>query len=133
MQPAQHPATRDEEIEILRRCIIRTAEAYLEIFERTAARERWPADQWGHILAPFLTGEAQRAYRDHTPLQAGHYPELKRAILAHYGHSLPAQAQRYHDWTYHPLGSGRSQISHLVRLAERWLAEGDGPLYWIGP
>ena len=83
MQPAQHPATRDEEIEILRRCIIRTAEAYLEIFERTAARERWPADQWGHILAPFLTGEAQLAYRDLTPLQVGHYPTLKRAILAH--------------------------------------------------
>ena len=48
---------------------------------RTAEREQWPADQWGHILAPSLTGEAQRAYRDLTPHQAGHYLMLKRAIL----------------------------------------------------
>ena len=34
-------------------------EACLEIFERTAARERWPADQWGYILTPFLTGRAE--------------------------------------------------------------------------
>ena len=102
-------------------------EAYLEIFERTAARERWPADQWGYILAPFLTGDTQRAYRDLNPAQAAHYPTLKRAIFAHYGHSLPAQAQRYQDWVYDPLGSVRSQISQLVRLAERWPVEGEGP------
>ena len=102
-------------------------EAYLEIFERTAARERWPADQWGYILAPFLSGDAQRAYRDLSTAQAAHYPTLKRAILAHYGHSLPAQAQRFHDWVYDPLGSVRSQVSQLVRLAERWLVEGEGP------
>ena len=102
-------------------------EACLEIFERTAARERWPADQWGYILAPFLTGDTQRAYRDLNPAQAARYPTLKRAIFAHYGHSLPAQAQRYQDWIYDPLGSVRSQISQLVRLAERWPVEGEGP------
>ena len=52
--------------------------------------------------------------------EAGH-------LLANYGHSLPARAQRYHDWTYDPLGPIRSQISHLVHLAERWLVEEDGP------
>ena len=40
--------------------------------------------------------------------------------------SLPAQVQRYHDWAYDPLGLV-SQISQLVRLAERWLVEGEGP------
>uniref|UniRef100_A0A8C5FH16 CCHC-type domain-containing protein n=1 Tax=Gadus morhua TaxID=8049 RepID=A0A8C5FH16_GADMO len=152
MEHADQPATRDEEIDVLRRCMVRMAEqlargpafaaptkrltkmgpdddveAYLGVFERTADREQWPADEWGHILAPLLSGEAQRAYRDLHPQQAGHYPTLKQAILAHYGHSLPAQAQRYHDWSYEPLGSVRSQVSQLVRLAERWLVEGDGP------
>ena len=146
-------ASRDEEIDVLRGCMLRMAKqlsrepattspmkritklgpdddvkVYLEIFERTADRERWSADQWGHILEPFLTWEAQRAYRDLTPHQAGHYPTLKRAILTHYEHSgLPAQAQRYHDWAYDPFGSVWSQITQLVWLAERWLVEGEGP------
>ena len=63
-------------------------EVYLEIFDRTADRERRPADKWGHILAPLLTGEAHRAYRDLNPHQTGHYPTLKWAILSP-GATLP--------------------------------------------
>ena len=57
-------------------------EAYLEVFERTAQRERWPSDQWNHILAPLLTASAQQASQDLTPEQASQYPDLKQAILA---------------------------------------------------
>lgn len=28
-------------------------EAYLELFERTAVREKWPREEWGGIVAPF--------------------------------------------------------------------------------
>ncbi|CAL8265481.1 unnamed protein product [Gadus morhua 'NCC'] len=88
MQLAEQPATRDEEIDILRRCMIRMAEQL--------ARE--PA--YG------------------TP--------TKR--LTKMGPDDVIEAQPYHDWSYDPHGSVRSQISHLIRLAELWLAEGDGPL-----
>ena len=67
-------------------------EAYLEVFERTAQQERWPADQWAHILSPFLTGPAQQASQDLTPKQASQYPELKQGILAYYGPRGPGPA-----------------------------------------
>ena len=56
--------------------------AYLEVFERTAQREGWPPAEWAHILAPYLTGESQRAYQDLTPGEASNYARLKTTILA---------------------------------------------------
>ena len=102
-------------------------EAFLEIFERTAQGERWPPEEWGRIIAPFLTGEAQRAYRDLSSADAQQYPMLKAAILSRYGYSLPARAQRYHDWAYDPTSPVRAQVCDLARRTRRWLVEGDGP------
>ena len=81
-------------------------EAYLDIFERTARRERWP---------------------DLTPEQACRYPTLKQALLAYYGHSLAARAQRFQDWRFDPKGAVRSQNAQQARLIRRWLAGDVGP------
>lgn len=102
-------------------------EAYLEIFERAAQAERWPQEDWARILGPFLTGEAQKAYRDLAPAENHLYPALKTAVLSRYGYSLPARAQRFHNWTYDPAGPVRAQVSELVRRTRSWLVEGDGP------
>ncbi|KAJ8246519.1 hypothetical protein COCON_G00234910 [Conger conger] len=102
-------------------------EAYLETFERTAHLEKWPPEAWGSILAPFLSGEAQKAYRGLPPAEAHVYPTLKATILAQYGYSLPARAQRFHQWTYDPALPARAQVMALGRLTKSWLVEGDGP------
>lgn len=39
-------------------------EAYLHAFETTAAQEGWPKAQWVGLLAPFLSGEALKAFQD---------------------------------------------------------------------
>lgn len=102
-------------------------EAYLEVFERVAEREAWPGDQWANIIAPFLTGSAQRAYQDLRDRDAADYPTLKAAILAQYGHNLAARAQRFHSWEFNPGGPVRTQVTQLVRLTRSWLMTGEGP------
>ncbi|XP_064159231.1 uncharacterized protein LOC135236676 [Anguilla rostrata] len=102
-------------------------EAYLELFERTAHREGWARGDWGSILTPFLTGEAQKACRDLSAVEAESYGNLKVAILAQYGYSLPAKAQRFHQWTYNPNQPARAQIAALSRVTRSWLVEGNGP------
>ncbi len=37
-------------------------EAFLQMLENTAVREGWESEDWARLLAPLLTGEAQRAY-----------------------------------------------------------------------
>ncbi|XP_061910694.1 uncharacterized protein LOC133654391 [Entelurus aequoreus] len=105
-------------------------EAYLELFERTATRERWPPGEWAGIIASFLIGEAQHACRDLPAEDARDYPKLKAAILASHGYSLPARAQRYHAWAYCASQPPRAQLAELLRLTQGWLTSG-GETPWI--
>lgn len=69
--------------------------AYLDVFERVAAREGWPEAQWAPIIGPFLSGNAQRAYQDLDDVSAADYRTVKDAILQINGHNLAARAQRF--------------------------------------
>jgi hypothetical protein len=53
-----------------------------------------------NLLAPFLSGAAQKNYEDLTVDQATHYEGLKKEILHWYGYTLISKAQRFHDWAY---------------------------------
>ena len=102
-------------------------EAYLEVFERAAGRERWAPEDWGSILGPFLTGEALKACMEMNADDARDYTKLKAAILARQGQSLPARAQRFHNWTYQPTQPARPQVAALRRLGRSWLMSPGGP------
>ncbi|KAJ8414340.1 hypothetical protein AAFF_G00052100 [Aldrovandia affinis] len=99
-------------------------EAYLELFERAAAREKLQREEWAGILAPFLAGNVQRACRDLSATDAANFGTLKSSILAYYGCSLPARAQRFHAWNYESSQPVRPQLASLAR---KWLTDGEGP------
>nr|XP_055023080.1 uncharacterized protein LOC129413398 [Misgurnus anguillicaudatus] len=75
---------------------------YLQMFETVAVREAWPKDEWARIVAPLLTGEAQRAYFALMPERSASYEELRKEILGRVGFSPISATQLFHEWTFDP-------------------------------
>ncbi len=100
-------------------------EAFLQMFENTATQEGWESDDWARLLAPLLTGEAQRAYFAMLSELAGRYGELKREILARLGLSSVCAAQYFHDWDYKSRLPAWAQAAELSHLARHWLLDGE--------
>ncbi len=99
-------------------------EAFLQMFESIATTEGWHPDDWARVLAPLLTGEAQRAYFALPADSADQYVEVKKEILARLGLSPICAAQHFHEWEYKPRLPARAQAAELTRLVQHWLLEG---------
>ncbi|KAI2662301.1 Retrovirus-related Pol polyprotein from transposon 17.6 [Labeo rohita] len=129
IQAAQHVPLPDPRAQATRLLPKMTAhddvEAFLRVFENTATREGWAAEEWALALAPLLTGEAQRAYFSLPPAAAENYAEVKREILARLGLSSICAAQQFHEWEFKPRVPARAQAAELARIAQHWLLEGE--------
>lgn len=80
------------------------------------------------MIAPFLIGQAQKAYFDLDDTDAEEYPTLKQEILGRYSLSPRIRAQQFHDWIFAPSESPRAQMHELVRLVTGWLLGGQATL-----
>ncbi|KAI7813969.1 hypothetical protein IRJ41_005290 [Triplophysa rosa] len=106
-------------------------EAYLHTFEVVATREAWDKAEWARILAPLLTGEAQRVYFALQTLASEDYDALKREILARIGLSPISAAQQFQQWVYDEHVPVRAQAAQLTRLGHLWLLTGDPSAFQV--
>ncbi|KAI7796123.1 hypothetical protein IRJ41_017339, partial [Triplophysa rosa] len=100
-------------------------ESFLQMFETTATREGCEAEDWAWLLAPLLTGEAQKVYFSLPTEVADVYTDLKREILASMGLSPICVAQLFHNWEYWPHLPALAHATERARLAQHWLLEGE--------
>ncbi len=70
-------------------------EAFLDLFEKTAAACGWPQTDWPVRLIPLLTGEAQLAAQQLPVQNLLVYDDLKRAILQRVGRSTASAFVRW--------------------------------------
>ncbi|XP_075771602.1 uncharacterized protein LOC142823854 [Pelodiscus sinensis] len=96
-------------------------EAFLTTFERVATAARWPPDQWATLLAPYLSGPAQLAYRSLAVADALNYPKVREAILDQVGHSPETCRQKFRQEVFRGGDRPRAVAQRLKEWANRWL------------
>nr|XP_025040586.1 uncharacterized protein LOC112545836 [Pelodiscus sinensis] len=96
-------------------------EAFLTTFERVASAAHWPPEQWATLLAPYLSGPAQLAYRSLAIPDALNYAKVREAILDQIGHSPETCRQKFRQEGYKTGDRPRAVAQRLREWANRWL------------
>lgn len=94
---------------------------FIHTFEVIANREGWAKPDWAKILAPFLSGEAQRAYYALPAPSNDGYDGVKAEILARTGPSSVGAAQKFCQWAYEEHIPVRAKVAQLSRIVHLWL------------
>ena len=98
-------------------------EAYLTTFERLMAVFEVDRARWSYMLAPQLTGKAQKAFAAMDDDQTGDYDVLKAAILKRYGINEEAYRQRLRGITKRSDETHRELATRVLELTRKWLQE----------
>ncbi len=101
-------------------------EAFLDLFEKTAAACGWPQTDWPVRLIPLLTGEAQLAAQQLPVQNLLVYDDLKRAILQRVGRSPEQHRQRFRSLELGENGRPFVMARQLRDACRRWLLAGEG-------
>ncbi len=106
-------------------------EAFLDLFEKTAAACGWPQTDWPVRLIPLLTGEAQLAAQQLPVQNLLVYDDLKRAILQRVGRSPEQHRQCFRSLELGENGRPFVMAHQLRDACRRWLLAGEGGVDYI--
>ena len=98
-------------------------EGYLLTFERQMAAYEIDKSRWAFILAPQLTGRAQKAYMALATDEASDYSAIKQAILKRYDISEETHRRKFRERSRGKGESYTELATSLVDLANRWLED----------
>ena len=98
-------------------------EGYLVTFERQMTAYEIDQSRWAFILAPHLTGRAQKAYMALANDDANDYYALKQAILKRYDINEETHRRKFRERSHGKGESYTELATSLVDLANRWLEE----------
>ncbi|KAK5852368.1 hypothetical protein PBY51_023840 [Eleginops maclovinus] len=122
-EPVTNPA-RPPQIALQKMSADDDPEAYLDIFEGTAAACGWPEEEWAVWLLPLLAGEAQLAAHGLPASDRHEYKQLRRAILDRLGSTPEGHCRRFRALPFEDAGRPFSYAKQLLDAARRWLQPG---------
>ena len=98
-------------------------EAYLTTFERIMVVFEVDRARWAHMLAPQLTGKAQKAFAAIDDALAGDYDVLKAAILKRYNITAETHRQRLRTVAQNADKCYRELVTRVMELTHMWTKE----------
>ena len=98
-------------------------EAYLTTFERLMTVSGVRRDRWAYLLAPQLTGRAQKAFAAMGEVEAGDYDALKTAILKRYNINEETYRLQLRSISKQSGESYRELATRVMDLMCKWTAE----------
>ncbi|XP_075771825.1 uncharacterized protein LOC142823927 [Pelodiscus sinensis] len=96
-------------------------EAFLVTFEWVATTAKWPQEHWATLLAPYLSGPAQLAYRGMSTRDALCYYKVKEAVLDQLGVTPETHQRRFREARYDLQERPRAVAQRVKEAGTRWL------------
>lgn len=96
-------------------------DAYLLRFERLAAGQRWPTDQWGTLLTLCLRGEALAVVSRLSTTESGEFSSVKKALMKRFRLTAEGFRDKFRGAKPESGESGAQYATRLSSLFDRWV------------
>ena len=102
-------------------------DAYLNRFERFAATQHWPEDEWAINLSALLTGRALEAFNNMSQDKANDYQALKSLLLLRYQLTEEGFRNQFYEGKARQGETAEEFMTRLFKYLTKWMSLGEIP------